>query len=137
MTKTGNFFEHAPSAFTLAPGASQIVVITGLPVAEGDYSGSSTPTGIGVPSELSISVRLVSAEGSSGTFVRGREILVDLTSGKRFSEMSAVAGPLVTFDCSIPCNVSINGFPTSTQGFILTANGFILCNALEVSFGGF
>lgn len=65
----GNFFSQSPSSFTLAPGASQEVVITALPVAPGSYEGASTPSGVGVPNGLSIPIRLLVGTPPVGTTV--------------------------------------------------------------------
>lgn len=75
--------------------------------------------------------------GSSGSFIKGREVLVDLSSGKIFSELHAATGGVMKFAPELPCDVSLNGTLTATQAFILGGSGFALCNALDITFGAF
>ncbi len=65
----GSFFIQEPQSFTLAPGASQIVVLTGRPQPAGMYDDTSIPTGTGVPAGLSIPVTLVCAVPPSNSFL--------------------------------------------------------------------
>ena len=67
LTKNNNFYNQAPTQFTLAPGASQTVIITAEAQADGNYQGETTPNGAGVPAGLVIPVRLLAASRPSGT----------------------------------------------------------------------
>ncbi len=67
LSQTGNFFTQSPASFTLAPGASQTITITGTAQAAGTYEGSSNPAGVGVPSDLKVPVKLLSAAPPTGT----------------------------------------------------------------------
>src|SRR4029078_2519258 len=58
-----------PSSFTLAPGATQIVTITGTPQAASSYEGASLPFGSGVPTHLQIPVKLLSVAAPTGPVV--------------------------------------------------------------------
>lgn len=60
LTQTGTFFTQSPSSFTLGPGASQTVTITGTAQAAGAFNGGSFPSGSGVPSGLGIPINLLS-----------------------------------------------------------------------------
>lgn len=69
LGSSGSFFVQDPPSFTLEPGASQIVTLTGRPQPAGVYDGTSNPTGTGVPSGLAIPVRLVCAVPPSNAFL--------------------------------------------------------------------
>ncbi|MGA7616777.1 MAG: hypothetical protein WBX15_16510 [Thermoanaerobaculia bacterium] len=81
VSQQGSFFSQSPTSFTLAPGASQVVTITGNPVAAGRYDGTSTPAGAGVPSGLSVPVRLLATPAPSGpTSAAGESSRVDVVA---------------------------------------------------------
>jgi hypothetical protein len=65
LTTNGNFFTISPASFSLLPGASQRVAITGLPQPQGFYSGSISATGDGVAPGAAVRVRLISANRPS------------------------------------------------------------------------
>jgi hypothetical protein len=67
LTQNGSFFTQSPTSFTLQPGASQTVTITGTAQTAGSYEGTSNPGGTGVPNGLQIAVKLLSATAPSGT----------------------------------------------------------------------
>lgn len=69
LTQMGDFFTQSPSSFSLPPGGTQVVTLTGLARGAGDFSGSSIPMGSGVPSGLQIAVRLVSAARPAGPVI--------------------------------------------------------------------
>lgn len=66
LEQNGVFFSQTPSSFALAPGASQIVTVTGLPQPSGTYEGAAIPAGDGVPPGLRIPIRLLSAPPQAG-----------------------------------------------------------------------
>jgi Leucine-rich repeat (LRR) protein len=66
LSQNGSFFTQSPSSFNLAPGATQIITITGIPSAAGALEGTSIPAGAGVPSNLQVPVRLLSAAPPAG-----------------------------------------------------------------------
>src|SRR5439155_22577071 len=55
------FFTQTPASFTLAPGGSQPVMITGVSQSAGSFQGFSSVSGNGVPSGLQIPIKLLSA----------------------------------------------------------------------------
>jgi len=55
------FFTQSPTQFVLAPGASQVVTITGTAQGAGVMDGVSIPLGAGVAQGLRIPIRLLSA----------------------------------------------------------------------------
>ena len=65
LAPLGEFYEMDASQFRLEPGARRVVTITGKPQSAGAYNGSIGVTGAGVPSGLSIPVRLLSANRPS------------------------------------------------------------------------
>jgi glucose/arabinose dehydrogenase len=106
---------------------------TSLPVrgnrwsAEVDVSGHPGATFAGI----------VGYQGpSSGVFLPGGESLVDQASGKIFQILLAVGGDTVSFEGSMPCDSSLNGLTAYTQAFIL-GGGWELCNAVDVTLGGY
>lgn len=66
LARSGNFFTQSPSSFTLVPGATQVVTISGLAQASGSYEGTSIVSGSGVPADLQIPVKLLSVSPTSG-----------------------------------------------------------------------
>lgn len=78
----GPFFTQSPTSFTMQPGASQTLQITALPVAPGDYNGSSKPEGAGVLSTRGIPVRLFVGPRPEGSVVaKAAENRVDVAGG--------------------------------------------------------
>ena len=65
--QNGSFFSQAPSTFTLAAGATQVVTITATGQPAGTYEGSATVAGNGVPSGLEVRVKLLSAAAPTGS----------------------------------------------------------------------
>ncbi|HUP66265.1 MAG TPA: hypothetical protein VM557_13390 [Thermoanaerobaculia bacterium] len=66
LSQEGAFFTQEPEAFTLAPGQSQTVTLTGLRVPQGGYRGASMPVGNGVREGVAIPVLLLSWPSPSG-----------------------------------------------------------------------
>ncbi|MGH9458382.1 MAG: hypothetical protein ACRD2J_12185 [Thermoanaerobaculia bacterium] len=67
LTRQGDFFTLNPAVFPLAPGASQVVTVTGEAKPAGDYSGAAVPTGLGVPEGLTVPIlMLVATPPTSG-----------------------------------------------------------------------
>jgi hypothetical protein len=84
----GSFFTQSPGSFSLAPGKSQVVTLTGLPQPAGVYAGSSeVPIGTFGSFEAYeiVEVKLLVAAAPSGTIKvapqRNRVDVVDTTSG--------------------------------------------------------
>lgn len=65
LGQSGTFFTQSPISFTLAPGGSQVVTVTGGAEPSGAFSGFSAPAGAGVPSGLQIPITLLSAQPPS------------------------------------------------------------------------
>jgi Leucine-rich repeat (LRR) protein len=68
LTQNGTFFQQEPSMFTLEPGASQPVALTGISSAEGEYHGASVPSGAGVAPGTEVGVYLLSSPSQSQDF---------------------------------------------------------------------
>ncbi|MBI2212828.1 MAG: hypothetical protein HYU52_04205 [Acidobacteria bacterium] len=66
LAQNGTFFTQSPTSFTIAPGANQVVTLTGVAQAEGEYSGASIPSGDGVDAGTQIAVRLIVAPAPLG-----------------------------------------------------------------------
>ncbi|HXI12429.1 MAG TPA: hypothetical protein VNM92_07265 [Thermoanaerobaculia bacterium] len=60
-TTGASFFTVTPSSLSIAPGASQTIILTGTAQGPGSYQGAVNVTGPGVPAGLSIPVRLLVA----------------------------------------------------------------------------
>jgi hypothetical protein len=80
LSRVGDFFTIDPPAFPLGPGASQQIVITGLPISTGHYLGSVIPSGLGVPAGLTIPVQMLVAEGSETSKAVPESNRVDLAA---------------------------------------------------------
>ncbi|MDX1583587.1 MAG: hypothetical protein R3338_08310, partial [Thermoanaerobaculia bacterium] len=66
LSQQGDFFGQSPTSFTLEPGQSQRITLTGLQRDTGSFRGASIPSGSGLPSGTSIAVRLLSVPTPSG-----------------------------------------------------------------------
>lgn len=62
LTQNGSFFTQAPASFSLAPGATTVVTITGTAQTAGSYEGASIING-----SIQVPVKLLSAAAPSGT----------------------------------------------------------------------
>ncbi|HWW60856.1 MAG TPA: hypothetical protein VN181_05750, partial [Thermoanaerobaculia bacterium] len=70
LSPLGQFFTQSPTFFTLAPGASQRVQITGLAQsATNVFEGASIVSGVGVPQGLRVPIRLLSAAPPPGSVI--------------------------------------------------------------------
>ncbi|MDX1583354.1 MAG: hypothetical protein R3338_07100 [Thermoanaerobaculia bacterium] len=66
LESQGDFFTQSPTSFTLEPGASQRITVTGLQQETGTYRGLSIPSGAGVPQGLVIPIQLLSVPTPDG-----------------------------------------------------------------------
>ncbi len=66
LTQSGSFFTQSPSSFSIAPGQSQTVTITGVAQPAGVYSGESVATIAGQSAAVRTAIRLLSAQAVSG-----------------------------------------------------------------------
>ncbi|HXI12911.1 MAG TPA: immunoglobulin domain-containing protein [Thermoanaerobaculia bacterium] len=82
LSQTGNFFTQSPASFTLQPGATQVVTLTGTAQQPGSFEGRSNVSGNGVPGGLQIPVRLLSVVPPVGTVATTPSTnRVDVTDG--------------------------------------------------------
>jgi hypothetical protein len=108
LTQRGSFFTQSPSSFTLAPGATQVVTITGIAQPSGSFEGASIVSGSGVPSGLEVVVKLLSAPPPAGT----------VTAEAPAPRVGVAAGP----GTSPSGTVSFTNHGNSTLTGILTAD---------------
>ncbi|MEO8215612.1 MAG: hypothetical protein ABI718_00870 [Acidobacteriota bacterium] len=66
LSQEGTFFQQSPASFTLAPGQSQVVTVTGLPSSAGSRDGKAIPRGSGVAETLSLAVRVLTSDPPGG-----------------------------------------------------------------------
>lgn len=66
LVPSGGFFTVSPESFTIGPGATQTITITGLPQPADPYAGTVTATGVGVRANP-IPVKMLSVNAPSGT----------------------------------------------------------------------
>lgn len=110
------FFTQSPATFTIAPGASQTVILTGLAQATGSFEGSSNPSGSGVPAGLTIRVRLLSAaQPQPGTIPRP-------TPSTNRVDVTDRAGSL---EYTNNGNATLNGILVSDVPWIIPQSGVI------------
>ncbi len=83
----------------------------------------------------SLAYLLIYAEGSSGIFLPGGEVLVDLASPLLLSIAQVHTGNVVQYPLVIPNAPSLYGFSASLQGVVLGAPGYELSNALDIVIG--
>ena len=66
LSQSQNFFAQTPASFTLNPGASQAVTITGTAQSKGAFEGVSVVSGNGVAAGLQIPIKLLSTAPPAG-----------------------------------------------------------------------
>lgn len=74
--------------------------------------------------------------GTSGVFIAGQELLLDLSSTRLFRLVMPSTGGLDEFRSSLPCDLALAGVTLTAQGVIL-GGGLELCNALDLTLGYF
>ncbi len=67
LSQNGNFFSQSPTSFTLGPGESQVVTVTGFAEPAGAYEGTSSPQGAGVAAGMAMKIKLLSVPPPNGT----------------------------------------------------------------------
>ncbi|HEY0594158.1 MAG TPA: hypothetical protein VGF40_20475 [Thermoanaerobaculia bacterium] len=94
LSRSGDFFSVEPAVFELAGGTARRVTLTGSPKGPGDYTGAVTASGLGVPQNLQVPVRmLVTAPPSSGEAdARADENRVDVTAPADQGRVEAEVG---------------------------------------------
>jgi hypothetical protein len=119
LTRNGSFFSQAPSSFTLAPGATQVVTLTALAEPAGDFQGSSIPSGGGVEAGLSVPVRLLSLAPPAGK--------VTATPSASRSEVSAPpdVNPIGSVTFTNHGTSPLQGILTSDSGWLIPEAGVL------------
>ncbi len=69
LTRQGTFFAQTPETFDLAPGASQRITITTLPISQGRHDGRSVVSGVGVPPGTSVGVIFLAENAPIGDVI--------------------------------------------------------------------
>lgn len=67
LSKVGDFFSQSPESFEMAPTSTRTISLSSIEQPAGSYEGESVPSGDGVPSGLTIPVRLLSSEDPGGS----------------------------------------------------------------------
>lgn len=115
----GTFFSVAPSSFSLPPGTSRDVTITAAAQPPDAYSGTVSVSTAGLPEDISIPVRMVSAVAPSGTVTpQATTARVDLSS----SGTATVSGT-VTFRND--GSATLQGIVVSDQPWVIPESGLI------------
>lgn len=119
LSQTGIFFNQSPASFTLPPGGSQTVTITALAQPAGGYEGTSVIAGAGVPANLQIPIKLLSAPASSGT-VNARAVVnrVDVSA-------SAGTSPSGTVSFTNSGTATLNGILVSDVPWLVPQSGIV------------
>ena len=86
LSRVGEFFTQSPESFTLQPGESQTITLTGLTVSPDAYQGASVPSGAGVPSNFRIPVTLLAWPSPTGpTSAKAELARVDVSAPEQES----------------------------------------------------
>ena len=72
-----------------------------------------------------------------GVFVKGSELLVDVTQNQLFTAFAAVTGASVPFEAVVPCDPGLAGIVAYTQAFLVGGAPLELCNANDLTLGHF
>lgn len=141
LSQTGSFFTQSPTSFTLGPGQSRTISITGQPQAAGSYEGSSMPSGDGVASGLAVPILMVATPSTTGANVTTVTARVDVSgpsgtnpSGSvefRNDGSSAVTGVLTS---DVPWIVPDAGSITIPAGSTASAS-FTIDRSARASYG--
>jgi len=67
LGQSGNFFTQSPTSFTLNPGGTQTITLTGTAQGPGAFDGRSTISGNGTTANQGVPVKLLSANPPTGT----------------------------------------------------------------------
>ena len=78
---------------------------------------------------------LIHVDSSSGTFLKGGELLIDRTSPFLFQLLAPSSGGVDAFSFAVVNDPSLAGLISYAQGFVLGGAGWELCNRLEVVLG--
>ncbi len=94
LAQQGDFFTLSPTVFALGAGKSQVVTVTGVTKPAGNYAGTITPTGLGVPTGLTIPVvMLVSSPPASGEAkAQATDNRVDVSAASTQATVAGQAG---------------------------------------------
>jgi hypothetical protein len=114
LSQNVSFFTQSPTSFTLAPGASQPVTVTGIAEPPGPLQGVSTPSGNGVAAGLQIPIRLLSAAPPNGT--------VTAQPAKNRVDVTSSSG---TIDFTNNGNATLTGIVTSDVPWLIPQSGVV------------
>jgi len=119
LGQTGSFFTQSPSSFTLAPGATQTVTLTGLSQPAGSYSGTSVPTGTGVVAGSTVPVKLLVSEPA------GEDVAAIPTKNRVDVIAPGTSSPSGTVVFRNTGSTSLSGVLTSSVRWIVPEPGII------------
>jgi len=112
-------------------GSNPFCLSSGLAVLGGSWNSIVTT---GVHPGATLAALIVHAQSSSGSFVRGGEVLVDLTSSQYAALTMPSPGSGARFKIPVPMDPYLAGVTATAQG-IAIGNGYQLCNAFEFRVG--
>lgn len=119
LGRQGDFFTQSPESFTLEPGQSQRVMITGLAQNTGSFHGFSMPSGPGIPSGLVVPVELLSVPAPTGpTAAEPEMVRVDVIG-------AFGSNPTGTATFRNTGQAKIQGILTSTVPWLIPESGLI------------
>ena len=115
LSQSGSFFTQSPSSFTLQPGGSQTITITGIAEPANSYEGSSNPSGVG----STVPVKLLSAAPPTGS--------VSADPGSTRVDVAASSGTNPTGSVSFTNHGSstLTGILTSDVPWIIPQSGVV------------
>ncbi|HVR41384.1 MAG TPA: hypothetical protein VMU84_19975 [Thermoanaerobaculia bacterium] len=120
LGQSGQFFTQSPSVFTLAPGQSQTITITGLAQQQSNvFEGASVPSGAGVPNGMRIPIKLLSVARPTDTVIAKSSVArVDV-----FGPTGASPGGTVTFNNS--GRAALSGVLISNVPWLIPQGGLV------------
>ena len=119
LRQNGTFFTQSPSSFTIQPGGSQVITVTGTAQPAGFQSGSSIPTGAGVPEGMQIPIRLAAINPPAGRVVA--------KASKNRVDVAGLAGanPIGTVDYVNSGTTTLQGVLHSDVPWIIPQSGVV------------
>jgi hypothetical protein len=119
LSQSQNFFAQTPTSFTLNPGASQAVTITGTAQSNGAFEGVSIVSGNGVAAGLQIPIKLLSTALPAGAVAaRPMASRVDVAT-------PAGASPTGTVIFTNSGEATLTGILISDQPWLIPQSGMV------------
>lgn len=121
----------ASAVFINGSGSNPSCLSSGLPIIGQAWVSTIDHT---VRPGATSTVFVLHAQGTSGVFLPGGELLVDLNSTRLLTSMLPATGTSNTHNLMVPPNPALAGVTARAQG-VVVGGGFSFCNAYDILVG--